>query len=72
MAGIWPDALDAPDVGVHDDFFELGGHTVLAVRLMAATHKERSPRNRFAVEFYPSVRGRFMAPGRGSGIIIEK
>ncbi len=40
MAGGRAEALDAPDVGVHDDFFEPGGHSVPAVRLMAAIQME--------------------------------
>ncbi len=40
LTGIWSDALSAPDVGVHDDIFKLGGHSDLSVRLMPALHKE--------------------------------
>lgn len=29
VAGIWCDVLDLPSVGVLDNFFDLGGHSVL-------------------------------------------
>ena len=35
LAGIWEELLDVRPVGVRDDFFSLGGHSLLGVRLMA-------------------------------------
>ena len=35
LAGIWEGLLDIKPVGVRDDFFNLGGHSLTAVRLMA-------------------------------------
>jgi len=35
VAGIVADVLDVPEVGVHDDFFALGGHSLVLVRLAA-------------------------------------
>jgi thioesterase domain-containing protein len=35
MAQIWAEVLDADKVGVHDNFFALGGHSFSAVRLMS-------------------------------------
>ncbi|HEV2472153.1 MAG TPA: amino acid adenylation domain-containing protein, partial [Chthonomonadales bacterium] len=32
---LWSDALDADTIGVHDNFFEIGGHSLLAARIMA-------------------------------------
>nr|QEO74755.1 condensation domain-containing protein [uncultured bacterium] len=40
LARIWEDVLGVRSVGVDDDFFALGGHSMLAVRLMAQVHKE--------------------------------
>ncbi len=37
---IWEELLDVPAVGVTDDFFELGGDSFLAVRLMARIRSE--------------------------------
>lgn len=35
VAGIWSELLGLPEVGIHDDFFALGGHSLIAVRLFA-------------------------------------
>src|SRR5436305_13604591 len=35
LAEIWQEVLRLPRVGVHDNFFERGGHSLLAVLLMA-------------------------------------
>jgi len=34
LAGIWARQLEIPEVGVHDNFFALGGHSLLGVRLV--------------------------------------
>ncbi len=35
LAALWQDLLGVHDVGVHDDFFQLGGHSLLGTRLMS-------------------------------------
>jgi thioesterase domain-containing protein len=35
MAGIWGEVLEIAQVGVHDDFFRLGGHSFSAIRVIA-------------------------------------
>ncbi|MEV4121677.1 amino acid adenylation domain-containing protein [Micromonospora sp. NPDC049645] len=35
IARIWEDVLDVRPIGVHDRFFDLGGHSLLVLRLMA-------------------------------------
>lgn len=35
LADIWQSLLDLNQIGVHDDFFEIGGHSLIAVRLFA-------------------------------------
>jgi amino acid adenylation domain-containing protein len=35
LADLWSDALGVEEVGVHDDFFELGGNSLLAADLLA-------------------------------------
>jgi hypothetical protein len=44
VAGIWAEALGLDQVGVFDDFFTLGGHSLLSTRIMARI------RDAFAVE----------------------
>jgi amino acid adenylation domain-containing protein len=35
LAGIWAEVLGTERVGVHDSFFDLGGHSLLVMRLLA-------------------------------------
>ncbi|HSF40852.1 MAG TPA: amino acid adenylation domain-containing protein [Thermoanaerobaculia bacterium] len=35
LAGLWAQLLDLPRVGVHDNFFALGGHSLLGARLVS-------------------------------------
>jgi acyl carrier protein len=35
LAGIWTEVLRRDRVGVHDSFFDLGGHSLLVMRLLA-------------------------------------
>ncbi|MEW9702937.1 amino acid adenylation domain-containing protein, partial [Paenibacillus sp. SI8] len=40
LAAIWQDVLALPKVGVKDNFFEIGGHSLRATTLVSAIHKE--------------------------------
>ena len=35
MVGIWAEVLNLERVGIHDNFFEFGGHSLLAMRLIS-------------------------------------
>lgn len=49
LAGFWEELLGVEGVGVEDSFFDLGGHSLIAVRLFARVKKA------FAVDFPISV-----------------
>lgn len=49
LAGFWEDLLGVSDVGVEDSFFDLGGHSLIAVRLFVMIKKA------YRVEFPISV-----------------
>ncbi|MBC9909360.1 non-ribosomal peptide synthase/polyketide synthase [Chitinophaga varians] len=40
LADIWQQLLEVDQVGVHDDFFALGGHSLLSIRLIAAIRRK--------------------------------
>ena len=40
LAVIWREALHVTDVGVRDNFFDLGGHSLLLIRLISQIQKE--------------------------------
>jgi acyl carrier protein len=40
VAAIWREALNITRVGLHDNFFDLGGHSLLLVKLRAALGRE--------------------------------
>ncbi len=65
LAAIWAELLGRDRVGVHDNFFDLGGHSLIATQLLA---RVRGPVRRVAgperVLRRPH-RGRPGAPGRG-------
>jgi|GEM_PF-266592 len=40
IAGIWQQILERPVVSIHDNFFDLGGHSLKAMRMVSAIHRE--------------------------------
>ena len=40
LAKIWADVLDVQQVGLHDDFFNLGGHSLIAIKLVSNIEKQ--------------------------------
>jgi acyl carrier protein len=40
LASIWKHLLRLDKVGINDNFFEIGGHSLLAMRLIAAISKQ--------------------------------
>jgi amino acid adenylation domain-containing protein len=39
IAGIWTEVLKRPSVGIHDDFFQAGGHSLLAAQVISRIRK---------------------------------
>lgn len=54
LAVLWSEILRIPSVGVHDDFFALGGHSLAATRVISRVQKD------FAVEV--PLRAMFQGP----------
>jgi amino acid adenylation domain-containing protein len=40
LAAMWSDLLDLPEIGRDDDFFALGGHSLMALRLFSRMNRE--------------------------------
>ncbi|MCB0021276.1 MAG: hypothetical protein KDE09_25945, partial [Anaerolineales bacterium] len=38
LVNLWEDLLEVHPIGIHDNFFALGGHSMLAARITAALH----------------------------------
>ncbi len=66
LAGFWAELLGVAEVGVEDDFFALGGHSLIAVRLFAMIRRQ------WKVDFPISVL--FEAPtiARCATLIIDR
>jgi len=43
LAAIWRDALHVPEVGIHDNFFDLGGHSLTAVVVTGKIRRTLAP-----------------------------
>ncbi|MBK9699348.1 MAG: amino acid adenylation domain-containing protein [Flavobacteriales bacterium] len=40
LAAIWGRVLNASDIGIHDDFFDLGGHSLIGIQLLGLVEQE--------------------------------
>ncbi len=63
LARIWAEVLGLDEVGVHDDFFEVGGDSLLSIRILARANQaglEISPEGFFA---NPTVAGQARLAG---------
>lgn len=66
LAGFWEELLGVQGVGVEDSFFDLGGHSLIAVRLFARVKKA------FAVDFPISVLFEAPTVARIAALIAER
>lgn len=56
LADIWERALNVSGIGRHDDFFDLGGHSILAVRIFAGVRALSDRRPPMSMLFrYPTI-----------------
>lgn len=40
LAAIWGRVLNASDIGIHDDFFDLGGHSLIGIQLLGQVEQQ--------------------------------
>ena len=40
VAAMWVELLKAPRIGIHDDFFDLGGHSLMAIKALSRIREE--------------------------------
>ncbi len=53
---LWQEALNLPSISIQDSFFDIGGHSLLAVRLMARIQQDFGQRLPLATLFqYPTI-----------------
>jgi acyl transferase domain-containing protein/acyl carrier protein len=58
IGAMWRELLGLPDVALDDDFFDMGGHSLIAIRLMARIHRELGVRFQLATLFEaPTIAG---------------
>jgi amino acid adenylation domain-containing protein len=56
MAGIWQDVLKLQRIGIDDNFFDIGGHSLLAVQITTRIEKKLGKKLQIATLFsYPTV-----------------
>jgi thioesterase domain-containing protein/acyl carrier protein len=52
---IWVDLLGVPDIGFDEDFFDAGGHSLIAIRMLSRIHKELGVRFELTTMFETST-----------------
>jgi len=40
LAAIWSKVINASDIGIHDDFFDLGGHSLIGIQLLGQVEQQ--------------------------------
>ncbi|MFT4095054.1 MAG: amino acid adenylation domain-containing protein [Niabella sp.] len=58
LAGIWSEIFDREQIGVYDDFFNLGGHSLMAIKVMTKIEEVAGIRLPIATLFEtPTIKG---------------
>jgi amino acid adenylation domain-containing protein len=71
LAALWSDVLGAPLVGIHDDFFDLGGQSILASRLAARVRAELGREMPLAMLLHAPTVARLAAALTGPGADVR-
>ena len=66
IAAVWREVLRVERVGVHDNFFDLGGHSLLVVQVHAALQREFAARDPVVDLFQLPDHRALAAPARKS------
>jgi amino acid adenylation domain-containing protein/non-ribosomal peptide synthase protein (TIGR01720 family) len=72
LARIWAAVLRVPAVGVHDNFFEIGGDSILSIQIVARAQQEGlrlTPRQIFQ---HPTIAELAAAAGEGSATPVDQ
>ena len=67
VAAVWCDVLDRPEVGARDNFFDLGGHSLLMLKVYEALHGDHHRLALVDLFHHPTVTAlaRFLSDGGG-------
>jgi thioesterase domain-containing protein len=71
LAALWSDVLGVPLVGIHDDFFDLGGQSILASRLAARVRTELGREMPLATVLHAPTVARLAAALTGPGADVR-
>jgi hypothetical protein len=56
VAGVWSELLGMADIGAHDNFYEVGGHSLLSIRAVHAIEQRTGHRIDPRIMFFQSLR----------------
>ena len=71
LTAIWEETFGVRPIGIHDNFFGLGGHSLMAVKLIAAIEKETGQKLRLRTIFHGPTIAR-LAEALGGGEKAER
>jgi Phosphopantetheine attachment site/AMP-binding enzyme C-terminal domain len=71
LVGVWSDVLKVERVGVHDNFFDLGGHSLLSLRVAAAVAARSGWRMDPRVLFFQTL-GQIAATATSAGGLVRR
>ncbi len=71
VAGLWRELLHVEDVGVEDDFFNLGGHSILATRMISLLEDRSGLRVPLRTLFAHSVLADFAGHAAAAGLVQD-